>query len=193
MINVHTPNFTAKCINSPKIGKYNDKESQYEDYTANFVEIDPKNEKDVDALENAIKYWEHDKFGMNALYAVNAAKDGSEYYGYHKVYALTAQKNNFDKLDCNDILGVVHVSPIGKNKLFVEHNQANPAYLYTENPKYAGIGTAMIKSLQKICSYISLFPSKEEYVKKFYIKNGFLEYGTGTNCYVWIKDIFERL
>jgi hypothetical protein len=182
--------FTAKYKNPINIGKL---KNGYESYTASFVEIVPNNEKDVSALENAIKYWENDKFGVNALYAVRAARDGSQYYGYHKVYALTAQKDNFEKLNPDEILGVVHVGPVGDKKLFVEHLQTNPNYLYKTKPEYVGIGSAMINSLKKYCNMMSLFSLKDKSVKDFYLKNGFSEYGTGTNCYIWLKDIFDRL
>ncbi|MBP3847915.1 hypothetical protein J6I39_09235 [bacterium] len=181
--------FRAKYKNPYKIAKFKD---GYGDFTASFVEIEPHNEKDVSALENAIKYWEHDKFGQNALYATRAARDGSQYYKYHKVYALTAQEDNFEKLNPDEILGVVHVGSVGDKKLFVEHLQTNPNYLYKSTPKYVGIGSAMINSLKKYCNMMSLFSSKEKSVKDFYLKNGFVEYGPGTNCYVWVKDIFER-
>lgn len=181
--------FTAKYLCSTNIGKLSKK---YDKFKAAFVEIEPKNNNDISALEGAIKYWENDKFGMNALYAAKAARDGSQYYSYHKVYALTAQKDKFEKLNPDDILGVVHVGAVGDKKLFVEHLQTNPNYLYKAKPEYVGIGSAMINSLKKYCNMMSLFSLKEKSVKDFYVKNGFAEYGVGTNCYMWIKDIFER-
>ncbi len=181
--------FTAKYKNPINIGKLKNK---YESYTASFVEIEPQNKDDVSALENAIKYWVNDKFGINALYAVRAARDGSQYYCYHKVYALTAQRDNFEKLNPDEILGVVHVGLVGDNKLFVEHLQTNPNYLYKTKPEYVGIGTAMINSLKGLCNMMTLFSSKEKSVKDFYIKNGFCENPPHSNAYTWIKDIFDR-
>ncbi len=185
--------FTGKFINYAKIGKYVKEKNAYKDIKSSFVEIDCKSKNDVKSLENAINYWEDDKFGMNALYAVKEAQEDGSYYSYHKVYTLTSQNDNFELLNSDKILGVIHVSPMGNNKLYVDHIQTNPKYLYSMKPEYAGIGTAMIESIKKLCNMITLFPAKEKSVKDFYYKNGFQEYGHGTNCFVWIKDIFERL
>lgn len=186
--------FTAKLIQDRvNIGRLED-DGRYHDFKSNLVEIDPKCDNDVKALKNAVKYWENDKFGMKACYAVQAAKNDSKYYIHHKVYALTAQQDKFEKLNPDEILGVVHVVPLsGRSKeLFVEHVQANPNYLNKINPKYVGIGTAMINSLKDLCNMMTLFSSKEKSVKDFYAKNGFCEYPPNTNAYTWIKDIFDR-
>ncbi len=90
-----TPSFTAKFISNAKIGEFKNYKNAYENIKVSFVEVEPESSNDINALENAIKCWEHDKFGINALYAARAARDGSEYYKYHKVYAMTVQKNNF--------------------------------------------------------------------------------------------------
>ena len=186
--------FTAKLIqNRVNIGRLED-DGRYHDFKSNFVEIEPECDNDVEALKNAVKCWENDKFGMNACYAVQAAKNDSKYYVNHKVYALTAQQDKFEILNPDEILGVVHVVPLcGRSKeLFVEHVQANPNYLNKINPKYVGIGTAMINSLKDLCNMMTLFSSKEKSVRDFYTKNGFCENPPHTNAYTWERDIFDR-
>ncbi len=191
--NSNTP-FGAKLIRDKvNVGRYGN-DGRYHDFESNFVEIQPECDNDIEALKNAVKYWENDKFGMNACYVVQAAKNGSKYYVNHKVYALTAQQDKFEILNPDEILGVVHVVPLGgrSKELFVEHVQTNPNYLNIISPKYVGIGTAMINSLKELCNMMTLFSSKEKSVKHFYAKNGFCEYPPNTNAYTWIKDIFDR-
>lgn len=193
IVNNNYLSFEAKLIQGKvNIGRF-ENDDRYHSFKSNFVELDPKCDNDVEALKNAVKYWENDKFGMNACYVLQAAKNNSKYYVNHKVYALTAQQDKFEMLNPDEILGVVHVVPLGgqSKELFVEHVQANPNYLNRINPKYVGIGTAMIKSLKNLCNMMTLFSSKEKSVKDFYAKNGFCEYPPHTNAYTWIRDTFD--
>ena len=64
MINATTNeiNFRARFIQKVPIQKYNNKTQSYEPIRANFVELDPKNSRDVDAVCNIYETWKGQLF-----------------------------------------------------------------------------------------------------------------------------------
>lgn len=191
--NNYSPVFGAKFINSVTIGKLQQGAARYCDYSASFVEIEPNNIGDINALEYVSKNWSYAKFADNIYHAACALKNGSKFYKDNKVFALTAQQDKFEKLRENDLLGLVHVGPLEDNSLFIEHLQVNPDIIYVNKPDYRGVGTGVLNSLKKLTDKISLFPSSEKSVRDFYEKNGFFEYPVGVNIFTWAKDLFPRL
>ena len=183
-IDVHySPSCGAKFVTSAKLGRLAENGSKYVTEYASLVKIEPKNARDIDALENAIFYWEDEKFASNIFHAACAMRNDSKYYINHDVYALTSQKHIFEDLDDTKILGLIHLSPIA-NGTFIEHIQTKPELIYGNAPEYKGVGTAILNSIKRLTSKISCFPAKEKSAKDFYKKNGFVEYH---QCYVWYK------
>lgn len=185
--NVSSSSFKAKYINNINICK-KDIFPNYLSKEASFVQIEPKKLSDLDALENAVKYWDYDKFGRNICFIANAIRNESKYYKNHKVYALTTQKENFNKLDSDLILGLIGVCPETNNYTFIEYMQVNPEMLYPREPEYKGIGTAILESLKKLSDKIYCYPSQTKSVIDFYIKNGFKKTPELINHYVWEKQ-----
>ena len=190
--NYNNQTFGAKLINTASVGKLTPPTNNYSKRWIGFVQIFPEHEPDLEALGNTVKHWENDKFARNAYYAACKIKNRSSYYAAHKIYALTSQPGNYESLDPDKILGIAHVVPFGKDHLFLEHLQVKPSYIYSSNPEYKGIGTAIIESLKNLCNKISLTSSKEKSVKDFYKKNGFKEIMPDVNAFTWTKDIFDR-
>lgn len=184
--------FGAKLINTASVVKLTPPENKYTKRWISFVQIFPEHEPDLEALGNAVKSWENDKFARNAYYVAGEIKNQNIRYAAHKIYALTSQAGNYETLDPEKILGIAHVAPFDKDHILLEHLQVKPSYIYNTNPEYKGIGTAIIKSLQNLCNKISLTSSKEKSVKNFYKKNGFMEIMPDVNAFTWTKDIFDR-
>ena len=187
--NISNTHFRAKLIYNPNIGK-KDIYPNYFQERISFVKINPKNDKDIKALEQAVGTWLYDRFGANVLYATRACRNGSEYYKNHSTYALSSQKSDFDNLDGNKILGLVHTSPENGNTTFIEHIQANPEMIYQKVPEYKGIGTAILNSLKEFSSRIRCYPSKEESVINFYLRNDFVRSKDFFNEYTWQKPSY---
>ncbi len=177
--------FKANFVNRVKIGKFI--KGKYANGYASFVKINPFNQGDINALEDSAKYWEHDKFALNIYYAACALKNKSKYYMNHDVYALTSQNKNYNELNSDKILGLIHTSPYIDKSMLIEHIQVNPQYLYKEGTKFKGLGTAILNSLKKIKNKISCYPASEESVKTFYTKNGFIKEPNASNYYIWQK------
>jgi hypothetical protein len=181
----YSPSFSAKLVSTKQIGKL--VKNAYQNDVVSFVEIEPHNANDINALGNAAKEWLYGDFACNVYHAACSIRDDSKYYKNSKVYALTSQNSNLEKLDSKNILGLVHVEKFSEGNLFIEHIVANPEIIKSRTPEYNGIGTAILRSLKELCYKISCFPSKTESVIKFYYKNGFVEISAGTNCFVWYK------
>ena len=182
--NVQSPYFKAKFINSARIGK-KDIYPYYFSEPISFIQIQPEVSSDIDALKNIAYFWEYDKFGKNIYYAACAVRNKSKYYKNHQVYALTSQKRNFDSLNSNQILGLVHTCPEKDGFTFIEHLQVSPEMIYQREPEYKGIGTAILDSLKTFCKKIYCNPSQEKSVLDFYSKNGFTPCPNLLNRYEW--------
>ena len=184
--------FGAKLINTASVVKLTPPTNKYTKRWIGFVQIFPENQQDFEALGNIAKHWDKDKFARNAYHAACEIRNQNSYYAAHKIYALTSQAGNYEDLDPDKILGVAHVVPFSKDHMCLKHLQVKPSYIYSSNPEYKGIGTAIIKSLKILCNKISLTSSSEKSVKNFYKKNGFKEIMPDVNGFTWTKDIFDR-
>ena len=180
----HT-SFRANFVNRAKIMKFVN--GTYKNEYASFVRIDPFNQNDISALKDNARCWVSDRyaFALNIYYAACAVRNKSKYYKDHAVYALTLQKENYNELDSDKILGLLQTSPYIDNSLLIEHIQVNPEYLYKSDAKYKTLGTAILNSIKNLSNKISCYPSSEKSVKDFYIKNGFEKEPNSLNYYVW--------
>lgn len=183
--NKYTPNFKAKYINSAKIGKYIKDTGTYNGEYVSFVQIENGNRNDLKALEKIARFWENDKFASNIYYAACCNYNKNSNFSNDTIYAITEQKNFFNNLESGKILGVVHLSPKGDKSTFIEHIQVKPSMIYRIKPSYKGVGTGMINSLKRMFDKISCIPLREQSVKNFYLKNGFMPSVNDEKCFVW--------
>lgn len=180
--------FKAKFISIGSVGKAVKDGHGYSNRQVSFVKIDPFNSDDIKALEYAAKCWENDKFALNIYHAACAIKNKSKYYMDHDIYALTSQKSDFENLDGDKILGLVHTSPYIDKTTLIEHLQIKPAFVYDSIPEYKGVGTGILNSLKLLADKISSFSASEQSVKNFYTKNGFVKQAGLSKYYVWEKQ-----
>ena len=59
--NYNSINFGARFINNVKLQKYNDETNSYDNVKASFVEFDPKNDKDLKAVQKVGTGWYGDR------------------------------------------------------------------------------------------------------------------------------------
>lgn len=192
--NEYTPNFGAKLISKPTAGKIIwPTDNCYCSEGVSFLEIEPQNANDIEALKSIAKNWYKNLFAINICRAACSIRNESKYYKNNKIYALSSQNDKFEHLEPDKILGVVHVNSYSNGDLFIEHILAKSyAPDIKKIPEYKGIGTAMLTALKGLTNKIFCFPTNEEYVKEFYYKNGFIEYPPHSNNFVWYKDAIEN-
>lgn len=184
--NNYAPNFGAKFLKNVYIKKA----PSYIDTAAACVEIEPQNLGDINALEKISKYWTNAKFITNIYNAARAVRNDSKYYKNNRIYAITTQNSDYENLNCDNILGVVHISPFEDKSIHIERIEADPQIINSIDREYKGIGTAMLNFLKTIANKITCFPSKSVTVKNFYFKNDFIEYPPHSNLFIWIKQYF---
>jgi len=185
--------FGAIPINKVKIKKYNKLSQTFMDYPANFVKIEADNKGDLEALDVVAKKWKGAKYVQQISTSAHWMKDRQI-----QVYALTNQSCNFEKLQANNILGLVEMrtDKNNTNNTLLHYLQVRPLAMNVNQKhkiNYKYVGSSIISSLKKIYKEMSLFSDNDIYVEKFYQKNGFVDDFNGSRHYVWSSNIFKML
>lgn len=190
--NIKGPNFSAVYLNTRKISKLDENTNEYYSIPASFLQIDPQNNNDIEALYNVAKYWQNSKYSTNIYHSACEIRNHNELYSKNKIFILTSQLKDFDKLDDTKILGFVQIREIKPKYFFGEHIEVDPSIVNTMTPKYKGVGSAIDQSLKKLCNKMSIFPRNLRSVRNFVKRNGYIEDPTNSNLFIWYRDIFDR-
>lgn len=181
-------NFGAKFISKAQIQKYDSEDGKYKNTSASFVEVDPKNEHDVNSVFDAVYYWDHDSYGLNIAYNLKWLSGSTKGPQSDKVYAITRQKKDFDKLKSDEIEALAHVFETNKRVRLI-YLQVNPYLIYTlGRPEYKHVGKSMIDSLKDIYNDRSIILNTSSSAKRFYEKQGFEHCNDGENRMIWNKE-----
>jgi len=184
------PSFGAKFINKINIEKI-EPNKKYLNTEVNFVEIEPDNYNDILALKNCSNTWKRQQYADSILNAAEKMHKKCKYYENGKIYALTAQTDNFKKLKSEDILGLTYISTLAQNFSYINFIQVNPEHIYSQQPKYLGIGTAILNSLKRLNHTLKLISKNDDKVIRFYEKNNFIKDDGYTHHYTWVRELFE--
>ena len=158
-----------------------------------FVELESHNAADVQALKNVAKYWKHSIYTDSVYNSLLDKSKSDKSICERKFYSLTTQQSGFELLDDEKILGISEVM-VRRNpsEIYLCYIEADPKYIYEQTREYKRIGTAMLDSLKKLYSKITLNARDTYAVKKFYLKNDFLVSLGGPTHFVWYKNIFDN-
>jgi hypothetical protein len=157
-----------------------------------FVELNPRSEKDVKSLAEVAKLWEDSMFVTDINYIFRKMfHSGDLMPEKPKIYALTLQKKNFDKLYPEDVLGLTEVwqKDWGAN---VKYLETNPEYSdRVMFPQYKGIGTGIMDMIKERFSHFKLFAVYS--AANFYEKMGLELINPARLEYEWLeKGISKR-
>lgn len=182
--------FGAKPINSTIIKKFDREKTGFVEFPVNFIKLEPSDVRIIDILA---EYWKGAEY-------INKVATASHWMQTVPIdfYAITEQKEDFDRLDPLKILGIAEMRDDNYRKGFKElhHLQIKPGVINVDNNGrkfYKHAGTAILNSLKKIYKNISLFSNDSKNVQKFYEKNGFIEDFMGKNHYIWSTNLFIKL
>ena len=186
----NTPNFKAKFIGSTPIQKLNPK-GKYEKFEAAFLEFDPANKKDFNALKDISRYWYNSQYANDicecakalALKFIDATKN--------KVYILTKQNKKFEKLNFQDILGLTEIE-LKKNKndidiINIHRIQVDEELLNTIRPEFDHVGTGILNMIKEKYNKIIELNSVHSAIG-FYENNGFQDLGTKDLRFRWTPE-----
>ena len=165
--------FKARFLQNIPVLKFNYKTKNYDKVLSSFVEFDPKNIDDAKALSEVVNYWENDKYACCILNGFEYCTKNLDKCEKYKIFALTSQKNNYDKLISDELLGLAQVKPD-----YIEQ------YNILGNRIYKGIGSGILSALKKIYNSISLRASSSG-LDSFYKKNNFDLMSKSERKYLW--------
>ena len=185
----NTTNFKAKFICNTQIKQINPKTDTYSPLKVSFLEYEPDNPKDLNALINTAKSWKGRLYAGRIAENASLISSGDMSKNKNHIYILSKQQENFNKLNTQDILGLAHLVSESKSmpdelRLF----EVNPKFKYSRDKKreYKGLGESIISSLKKICNNsIRLISSYS--AANFYEKQGFEIMDTDLLEYIWKK------
>ena len=168
-------NFNAKPLSKTSIPRLSCYKNAYMPEEAFFVEIEPDNLKDIEALEKVHQTWKNEIFAgkiLNTAWMINSGMYDSD---FHKLYALTAQKANHANLNPNDILCVMEILRTFPESVYLNYIQGKPDTIhgtggYTE---FKHIGKTSIKCLHDYFKGLAITLNPTKAAEKFYAKIGF--------------------
>lgn len=171
--NYHNVNFGARFINNVKVKKYNSETNNYDDVKASFVEFDPKNEKDLKAVQTVGNSWYGQFIAKNVSDYAELKSENNWMAQNKKIYILTAQKNGFRDLKSDKILGLTMTSntPYIGDEIDLLQTKPDCKYFSKDRP-YKEVGKGIVKSIQKIYNK-SLEVSSTAEGANFYVSMGF--------------------
>lgn len=160
-------NFKANLISTSTIKRYAKNTDSYINTAASFVEFDLSSKKDMRVLKKIKSSWNAPLFKSIFFHAKQKSPNW-------KLYALTTQEDNYDKLKADNILGFAQTSIYIPSMINLEYLQVNPEYTYKNKQAiFKHIGSSIIDCLKNLesVSRINVTSILEEI--DFYIKNGF--------------------
>lgn len=181
-------NFNAKFLNNVTIQKLNPKTNNYIPTTASFVEFEPQNAKDFEAIKNAVTNWEGQVFATSiGTNAENIIK-GTISNKINRIFMLTTQKDNFEKLDKEKVLGLANMEQLPNKPNELRYFQVKPDSKFgTNNRKFRHVGKEMLKSIQHIYKKGQLMASYS--AANFYARMGLELIDANMLVYSWHKLI----
>lgn len=187
-------NFNSRFLDYTNISKISENTRRYWPAKVSFTEIDVNNKNDLRALHDIKGNWESDTYCSTIYNNAISKSSGNILYDKNRIFVLTSQKNCFEKMDSDKILGLAEVrEDITKTHGHLCHLQVKPEYYEFKDPEFKGVGTSIINMLKQMYNKISLISLSTHHVKEFYRKNDFVEVPEHSNSFVWIKDILSML
>ena len=109
---------------------------------------------------------------------VSGYDDAKDFNGYFEEYrpsffVITKQKDNFEKLVPEDILGIAETSTTFGAIKNLDYLQTNPNFLNKVQPAFKHIGMAMLKFIEGIYKGQRLEIISVSKAENFYLKNGY--------------------
>lgn len=146
------------------------------DLAASFVELKTNSSADRSALRGVCSLWgEGETFASSILDNFEDSVFWRE--TNKKYYALTLQKQHLETPNAKKFLGIAEIIQ-GANRIKLKFLQADPANnMHSSNPKFRGIGTAILNALKAIFPNYDIILNTAESARDFYKFNGFEELG----------------
>ena len=167
--------FKANLVSNPEIVR-KDENGNWNPYGVSFVKMDARDKSDTSAVGEVAANWAKYCPRGEKTFAADVHRD--MFLGtnpdIYEFYALTGQKENFEQLESENILGFIQMRLHNGFLHEIEYLQAHPSTYYTpEESIYKGIGSAMIKGIIKLFPQRDIILMPVDSAIGFYKKMGF--------------------
>ncbi len=179
--------FGARYISPAIVQKVMFKDAKVLPEKVSFIEFNPKDSVDLEAVYDVSEAWKTKDpypamiYSYMSYCATCKAEEESE---NTKFYALTTQKDNFEKPEAEDIIALAQVNTAEsvtdgtKDVVEIEYLQAKPESPldnYFKPYKFKHIGTGILDVFKKIFKGRKLVLYSNPMACDFYLKNGFTQ------------------
>ncbi len=175
---MNTVTFTSQ-FKKNMIIQTRDGSSNYCDKTVSVVELDRKNNHDIDTMFAIGDNWSKQGFNYAQSILISAISDEDETDWTDKLkehyIAMTLQDDNFEKLDPKKVIGLSLLSEYNYDNE-INYLQVKPTNSYSkvgEKRKYKKIGTAMLDYMKSISEQKPIFVNSALEAVNFYTMNDF--------------------
>ena len=168
-------NFTANLISHPSIPK-RASAVHYKQTPVSLVELDHNDKNDVKAIQQTEKSW----FGHGGVYIEQFSRDFEKQLLEEDVtkghfYALTSQKDGFDKLQSDKILGVMELNETSDKVNEIKWLETNPKSQKLRGGygrEYKNVGKSLVKYVLNTYNKKDIFVQSAYRAINFYKKLG---------------------
>lgn len=154
------------------------------------VQFYPNDDNDFKALRNAGRYWINGYAG-NIEYSAEEIRFGLANKRKTKIFGVTAQPDNFEKIDDTKLLLLCEIENVTKNILRIAHIQACPDITGRIQPAFKHIGTGFINILKKMYPAKIIVAKSAYSATGFYEKNGFSIIDTKELLYMYLPKAIK--
>lgn len=173
---MNTVNFTANLLKRTQIQKRIDGE-KFSPVDACIVELDKNDPDDVKSLHDTSFLW-NDEGAKYATNVYHEAVKGYEYddVDYEHYFALTTQKDNFEKLNPDEVLGLMLFSNSRYDTDEITWFQVRPNTNTGQSwhREYKGVGKAMVDLIKQVNYFKPVHVTSSPEAVEFYKKQGFV-------------------
>lgn len=166
-------NFKANYIGSVNI-KDSFRDKNQANCKASFVEMNPQSKQDVTTMREVTLNWGRDSYAANIMEHFQYSHFCEDDLDESRFFALTTQKNNFEKLETDDVLALALISKESKKRVDLKYLQVDPENNYFSNERrYEGIGSGILYSICKLFENKDIFLLSARTACEFYKLQGF--------------------
>jgi hypothetical protein len=189
-------NFRANFINTTSIVKYG-VDNKPREGKASFVELKTLDKNDYLTLNKVNIDWENcSTYAHDITSRFNRAYIAGDDSPREKFFALTLQKDKFESLRADDVLGLALVDEYMGSSFFVDFLQVAPEHKHTVlEPHIKHIGTAILNSLKELLPIKNIFLDAVNSEIEFYKRNGFKieSSGSAETLMRWVGKTAEKI
>lgn len=182
-------NFTANLVKQTQVQETADN-NNYIPSDVSIVELDKHDERDIKSLYKTIILWKD----QNAKYSSEIYHEAVKGYEYDDTeqehyFALTSQKNDFNNLDPERILGLMLFSQTNRTEDEINWLQVRPntSHKQTWKRQYKGIGEGLINLLKGTWLNKPIHVQADVNAVEFYKKMGFTNRENDGRCSLYLE------